>query len=390
MKKRFRMLAFVLGLTLALCGCTKTPTNDGEKLNVTVNKTNKNENENQNKLYALRPLAYSTVEGLNLEPGSYISIIGRYSGDSYWKQVEAGAKRAVDDINSMLGYKGEDKIKLTYSAPDVRDDVDEQINILDEELARYPIAIGIAAIDTSACLVQFDLAIENGIPIVTMDSGSDYQNVVAHVATHNIDASGKAAEELAALMENSGEVLMIVQDSFSMTAKDREEGFVNALAEDSPEINVVDIYHLDEYAAKAQEIALERTAELEEGAEPIDPTTISEEDVLKYYIEKHPDLKAIYATNLDTTQLITKIVTSLGRDDLIIVGFDGGDEQMKLLEAGTVDGLIIQNPYGMGYATVVAAARNALGLGNQAFVDCGYTWVTKENLDDPVVKKMIY
>mgnify|MGYP000733140425 CR=1 FL=1 len=34
---------------------------------------------------------------------------------------------------------------------------------------------------------------------------------------------------------------------------------------------------------------------------------------------------------------------------------------MKLLKEGKVNGLIVQNPYGMGYATVVAAVRDVLG-----------------------------
>ena len=46
------------------------------------------------------------------------------------------------------------------------------------------------------------------------------------------------------------------------------------------------------------------------------------------------------------------------KDDLHFIGFDGGDKQMKLLSNDIVDGLIVQNPYGIGYATVVAAARH--------------------------------
>ena len=41
-------------------------------------------------------------------------------------------------------------------------------------------------------------------------------------------------------------------------------------------------------------------------------------------------------------------------------------------------------------ATVVAAARAALEIGNEATVDTGYVWVDKENMDDPDVKGMLY
>ena len=390
MKKRFRMMALVLSLALLGSGCSKTPANGGESTNANVNNTANTEDENQSKLDALNPDAYGNVEGLTLEPGSYISIIGRYSGDSYWKEVEAGAKQAVADINTLLGYKGDDKIKLTFSAPSERDNVDEQVNILDEELARYPVAIAIAAVDTTACQVQFEAAADNGIPVVTFDSGSDYADIASHVSTNNIEASKTAANKLATLMERSGEVAVFVQDSFSMTAKEREQGFVEELAASFPDVSVVNIYHLDELGTMAANIAAEKNAALAEGEQEVDPASITQKEVVQYILEKNPNLKGIYTTNLDTTQLVADVLSSLERDDLYFVGFDGGEEQLKLLEDDVVDGLVIQNPYGMGYAAVVSAARAVLELGNEAFVDSGYTWVTKDNMKEADIKKMLY
>ena len=46
--------------------------------------------------------------------------------------------------------------------------------------------------------------------------------------------------------------------------------------------------------------------------------------------------------------------------------------------------------YQQGYATVVAATRVALGLGNESVVDSGYTWVTPENMNTKEIKKMLY
>ncbi len=61
-----------------------------------------------------------------------------------------------------------------YSGPSDKDNVDEQVNILDEELSRYPAALAISIADAKACEVQFDQAGWNGTPIVTFDSSSDY------------------------------------------------------------------------------------------------------------------------------------------------------------------------------------------------------------------------
>ena len=303
---------------------------------------------------------------------------------------EDGAEKAISDLNNALGYKGDNKIKLTYSAPETRDDVNEQVNILDEELARYPIAIGISAIDTTACMIQFDLAFENTIPIITFDSGSDYQKVGAHISTNNVDASKTAATQLAYAMEETGEVAVFVQDSFSMSAKQRLQGFEETIKTNFPNISVVHVYHMNDLEDMQQTIAAERNATLEEGKEAILPESISQEDVVAYILEKYPNLKGIYATNLDTTQLVAGVLKDLGKKDLKFVGFDGGEEQLALLKDGTLDGIIVQNPFAMGYATVVAAARVALGLGNESVVDSGYTWVTADNMNKKDIKKMLY
>jgi len=385
MKKKFTFITTILCLSLVLGGCTNGKTNDKN-----TDKTNEQEMITQNKLSVIRPSAYSNVNDLILEPGSCISIIGRYANDSYWKEVENGAKQAVADLNAMLGYKGDQKIKLVYSAPEVRDDVNEQVNILDEELNRYPNAIGIASIDTTACMIQFDLAAENSIPIVTFDSGSDYQHVASHIATDNLEAAKTAATQLAYAMEEEGEVAVFVQDSISMTAKNRLQGFLDAIENAFPNISVVNIYRFDELDTMRQTIATERNAALSETEEDVDPATITQEDVVAYILEKNPNLKGIYTTNLDTTQLVASVLNELERVDLKVVGFDGGDEQLELLENDVLEGLIVQNPYGMGYATVIAAARVSLGLANESFVNTGYTWVTKENMNKKEIKAMLY
>lgn len=383
MKKRLSFVATVLCVCLTFCACSQGGGN--------ANKPNHSqETVAQNKLNILRPVAYSNVNGLSLEPGSYISIIGRYSDDSYWKEVEKGAAKAVEDLNTLLGYKGNKKIKLSYISPEVRDDVNEQVNLLDEELSRYPIAIGIAAIDASACMIQFDLAAENGIPIVTIDSGSNYQNIASHIATDNLDAAKTAAAKLAYAIEESGEIAVFVQDSKSTTARDRLQGFLDTIQTDFPNVSVASTYHLDQLETMQMAIAEEKNATIEEEKDKMKPEDISQEDVVAYILEKNPNLNGVYTTNLDTTQLVADVLTELERADLKFVGFDGGKEQMKLLEKDMLEGLIVQNPYGMGYATVVAAIRVSLGLPNESFVNSGYTWVTKENMETADIKNMLY
>lgn len=363
MFKKLSVTAILLCLCLLLGACTSNGSiwpfgNSGEQ-----------KSSIQYKLGMIKPNAYNTVNGLSLEPGSCISIIGRYSGDGYWDAVENGARQAIEDLNELLGYKGGDKIKLSFCAPNVYNDVDEQINLLDEELDRAPAAIAIATVDKSACFVQFDLAAENSVPIITFDTRNNYKNIASHIATNNYEAAQTAAKQLAAVMENDGTVAIFVENSVSQICEDRVQGFLDTIASDFPNVSVAKVYYLDELTASTHTTA---------------------EKAIKNVFKNNPNLKGIYTTDGNTTQLVANALKSLKKTDLKFVAFDAGNKQIRLLENDVLDGLIIQNPYGIGYATVVASVRVALGLGNESFVNTGYAWVTKENLEDPNIKKMLY
>lgn len=402
MNKRWGILAAALCVSLVFGGCQKESLNDGDTGETNTNKTDSKVNEKQSNLDVLQPLAYGNVNGLNLEPGTTLSIIGRGSSSAYWKEVEAGAKQAVADMNKALGYKGEDKVKLTYSAPGTENDVDDQVNILDEELARYPAAVGIAAVDSGACAVQFDLAAENNIPIVAFDSGVDYQDIAAMVDTNNLEAAATAARKLCDSIDDEGEIALFVHDSKSTSAKEREKGFLDEITQNHPNVKVVKVYHLDELEEMQKEIAggpesgeQPDTEEPAEGADAPESeadsgSDITQEEVVKYILEKNPSIKGCYTTNEEAAKLAVEACESLEREDMKVISFDGGKDQLELLEEEKLEGLIVQNPYGIGYATVVACARAVLGQGNEAVVDAGYTWVTKDNMEDAPIARMMY
>ena len=390
MKIKWKPIVAAMCVATMCIGCgPKNPDTSDKKEEVKEEQV-QDENKNQGKLDVLNPSAYGNVDDLNLEPGSYISIIGKTSGHAFWDEISAGVQQAEDDLNEKLGYTGDQKIKVNYSAPSKGENVEDQINILDEELARNPVAVGMAIIDSTACQVQFDLASENGIPIVAFDSGSDYQYIQAMCSTDNIDMGKGAAVKLASLIDENGEVAVFVHDSDSTTAQQREAGFIQELQENYPEVSSVVIYHMDQLEEVSKVIAAEKNTLKEEGTEDILAENLTQEEVIQYFLEKNPNIKGCFSTNVDVTQTLVRALDSMKKQDMKVIGIDGGKEQMKLLEEGKVDGLYIQNPYGMGYAAVVSAARASLGMGNQAVIDSGMIWVTQENMDKKDIKKMLY
>lgn len=375
--------ALTLAMTVCACGKKEEPT--------TFTGDNTEDPVYQDNLNAISPAAYNNVQGLDLEPGTYISIIGKDEASAYWQNVKAGVMQAADDLNKSLGYTGSDKIKVTYNAPDKTEDIDEQVNILDEELARYPDVIGIASIDADACTVQFDLATENGIPIISLDSGSTYQGIQCSVKTDNADAARTGAYKLADEIGGAREVILLVHDSRSETGLVREQSFINEIEANYPEVQVVEKIYCDKLEELKKQIADEKNAELKEGEKEITADSFSDEDVIAYYLEKHPDVKGVFGTNDAATQLGLKTLkTSEKKEEIVLMGFDAGEDQISALESGEISGLVVQNPFGIGYASVVAAARTVLQIGNEAEVSTGYIWVTKSNLEDESIQKMIY
>lgn len=433
-------IAAALCMTVLAAGCGKKaddPVFTGDKTEAPAYQAN---------LDAIKSSAYASVDNLDLEPGTYISVIGRASSTPYWNQVKAGVEQAATDLNTALGYSGNDKVKVLYSAPDENDNIDQQVNILDEELARYPDVIAISSVDASACSVQFDLAIENGIPIVAFDSGNSYQNIQSTCKTNNTEAATTGTKNFCEKIGDSGEILLLVHDTVSDTAKEREAGIKNELAANHPNVTVTETIYLDqlkmlkkqivaeqvgvtpeELAAaeagekkeettgtgdasetiadaasnaasssadeSANETAQEVDNELSEKMQQVNDgaAKMSDEDAIRYYMEKHPDLKGCIATNETVTQLAIKTLDQLDAEKHItLVGFDAGKEQVNALKDGKVDGLIVQNPFGMGYATVVAAARTVLEIGNEAEVNTGYVWVTADNMNDDTITPFLY
>lgn len=422
MKKKFAAgLSLSLCLAAGVCACSSP-----EEDNVFTGETSE-EPAYQANLDAVSPAVYTNIDDLDLEPGTYISVIGKEENSPYWNQVKAGVQQAADDINEKLGYSGDDKIRVVFNAPSDGEDIDEQVNILDEEMARYPDVIAIASIDENASAVQFDLATENGIDIVAFDSGNSYQGIQCTCMTDNAEAAAAGAQKLCSAIEESGEVVLIVQDSVSGNAKDRASAFHDEIAAGHPQISVVETIYMDQLEELKREAAAEELGVSQEdleawtavaaGAEGSSDTEeseagegdlseeeqaklediaaltngMSDEDAVAYCLGQYPELNGCFGTNADAVMLGVRALEKMEEtEDVVLMGFDAGKDQIEALEQGQIDGLIVQNPFGMGYATVVAAARTVLEIGNEAEVDTGYIWADQENMEEESVRAMLY
>ncbi len=312
---------------------------------------------------------YTSVKDLNLEAGSHIAVVVKGEDVGYWDAVKKGMEQAISELNAALGYEGNDKIYMTYEKPKVENSVDEQVNILDSVVSENPDVICLAAIDMNSCMPQIEAAGQNGIPVIVLDSGISWEELVAaNCSTDNFRAGKEAAKRLCESIGGEGEIAVLAHIELSETSQSRLEGFMAEIRENYPKVELVNISY-DEVDAES-----------------------SLEEKMRAVLTLYPKLKGYFCTNQVVSEVALKVLAEDTYKNLTlsVVGFDMGEKQMAAIRAGKQLGTVSQNPYGMGYATIVAGVRAALGLENDAFIDAGYQWLDQTNIDLEENAKYLY
>lgn len=306
---------------------------------------------------------YTSLEELNPEPGSHIAVVVKSTKTGFWGNVKKGMDAAVKDLNEKLGYKGEDKIRLSFEGPADETDVESQINIIDAVLSENPSVLCLAAIDMESCTAQLETAAENDIPVVVLDSKVESDLINTVCATDNYAAGAEAARKLAEAIENKGRIAVMAHVETSETSQSREKGFTDEIAKSYPEIEIVNISYENQETSMAE--------------------------LAKAVLTLYPDVKGYYCTNEVSANEVLPVIEA-SKKPIFVVGFDAGKKQIEAVKKGVQLGMLAQNPYGMGYATVVAGIRADLGLENDLFINTGYQWIDSTSLELPEYGNYLY
>lgn len=298
---------------------------------------------------------YLSPEGIEPEEGTTIAMVATNSKNSYWNVVKKGAAQAVNDLNNMLGYTGKSKIKLSFASPK-GEDVIEQINIIDQFLDKAPDALCVAFTDAGACKTQMDMAKNNGIKTIAFDTPDDSQLTEAIVGTDNQAAASEAARKMFEAINYEGKVAILAHNSLTYSAQVRKQAIVDEMTQNYNDKNIqfVDIVY---------------TAQDER----------SDTEILSELLEKNPDLAGIICTDLQTTEMVINYAKGLDEVNFKIVGFDTSEKIISEI-GNLLVGTMAQDPYSIGYATVIAAARSVLEMENAPYIQTGHLWIDGENL----------
>jgi ribose transport system substrate-binding protein len=283
-----------------------------------------------------------------------ITLITGVRGDAFYGSLACGAQQAADRLGATLDVQG----------PDAWDPA-KQTPIVNAVTADKPDAILIAPNDDTAMLAPLLQATQAGIKVVLVDTTLKDPSLAASQVTSDNEAAGRlAAETVAKEVGGEGSVLTVDVSPGISTTEARVRGFGSGAEEHGLEDLGVQ-YSADD-PAKAASIVTSTLA-------------------------KHPDLKAVFATNTLTGEGAATGLRQAGKTgDIKLIGFDANPSGVEALENGIAQAQVVLKPLDIGAQGVEQAVAAIEGKPTEEKVMTGSLVATKSNLKDPEIQKYLY
>jgi len=163
-------------------------------------------------------------------------------------------------------------------------------------------------------------------------------------------------------------VLVLRYAEGSASTTEREAGFIDEIKAKFPDIEFVST---DQYAGATRDTAKRASENL---------------------LNRFGDVvQGIFTPNESSTAGMLLALQDIGKaGKLSFVGFDSSQTFIDAINANQLHGIVVQNPFNMGYLGVRTMVDSLLGKPVEKKIDTGVMLVTKENLETPEVKTLLH
>jgi len=288
-----------------------------------------------------------------------IAVVPKGTTHEYWKSVHAGAMKAAKEVDVDIVWKG----------PLKEDDLKAQIDVVSTFVAQGVSGIIVAPLNDAALKMPVKNAVDANIPVVVFDSDVQGDAQTSFVATDNQAAGRLAAEGLAKALDGKGKLLLLRYQEGSASTTNREKGFLDDLNGK----NGLSLVSDNQYGGATTESAFQKS-----------------ESLLVAHKAQAGGVDGVFAPNESTTFGMLQALKKSGVNKKVkLVGFDASEKLVQALRDGDIEGLVVQNPFNMGYISVKTMADHLRGKPVEKRIDTGARYVDKTNVDDPAVKEML-
>jgi ribose transport system substrate-binding protein len=295
-----------------------------------------------------------------------IAVIPKGTTHDFWKSIHAGAEQAARE-------RGD--IRILWEGAAKEDQRHEQQQIVERFTSDGVSAVVLAPCDRHTMVLPVEEALQKSIPVVIIDSGLEPSPAIlqspkylGYVATNNREGGATAARRLIELLKDKpkANVMLIRYQKGSESTEEREAGFRETIR---TAVNI----------------------QLRESADEAGATVDSAQQVAERILADNKDIDGVFLPNESSSTGFLRALEVLNRvGSLKFVGFDSSPLLIDALRAGKLDGLVLQDPFDMGYQGVLRAVGFLEGKPAPA-EKTKYTnlkLATRENLEDPVIKTL--
>lgn len=289
-----------------------------------------------------------------------VSVVIKATDSDFWQYLAVGANNYAKDHPDVT---------VTVLGAPSETDVDKQVSILENLVAKKPTGILVTPSSSDAPAPVLKQASDAGISVVTADNRvTGYK--APHLATDNVKAGAQGADKLVDVLKSrsvalKGKVAVISAVAGIEVLINRDKGFTQRLAEIAPDLKILPIRYVDNDIQKAMSASSD-------------------------LMLANPDLLGFFGDNNHTGDGVALAIRDANKAGKVAaVAFDSDPEEVNSLKDGMLDALILQDPYGMGYKGVDYVVRQARGEKLPEYTDTGAFLATKDNMNDPKMKGLL-
>jgi ribose transport system substrate-binding protein len=285
-----------------------------------------------------------------------IAVIPMGTTHEFWKSIHAGALTAARELGVEIVWKG----------PLKEDDRNEQMEIYETLAASGVDAILLTPIDDRAMLRPVAEARRAGIPTVIFNTALQGGEHIAFVSTDNFRGGVLAARAAGRLTAGRGRLILVRVIEGVEGTRQREEGFLTTLRAEFPAIDVVSE---NQYAG---------------------PSTEKAYQTMENLLSRFGGVDAVFTPNESTTFGCLRALQDHGLSGKIVhIGFDSSAKLIEALETGDLKGLVLQDPFAMGYESLRTAVAYLRGEPYRKTVATAVVLATRENMKVPSIARLL-
>lgn len=289
-----------------------------------------------------------------------IAVVPMGGTHEFFKAIHAGAVKAERELPG---------IQVAWHAPLKEGDREAQIKIVENLIGAGVHGIVLAPNDNVALLKPVREAVKAGIGVVVIDgvlNGTACEDFGSNVATDSYVGGQKGARRLGEILGGKGDVILLRCHVGFLSTMRREQGFLDVIAKEFPEIRLVSS---DQYGGSTAEEAVKKAESL---------------------LGRFPKLDGVFCPNESTTFGMLLALQQSGRAGTVkFVGFDSSDKLIEALRTGQLHGLVVQDPIRMGYTGVKTLAAYLRGEPVPTHVDTGSEVATPETMNEPRIRELL-